>query len=84
MNPDDENVIEMRASETEEGKIRYVRKKLKRPSSGVSGWAIKILGVVFGVAAFLLVIFFFVYVIVPLILILILYSLLRTVFKPQR
>ena len=84
MNLSDKNIIEMSASDAEEGGFRYVPKRPRRPRGGVSGWVVKILGIALGVAIFLLLIFFFVYVIVPLVLVLILYSLLRNIFKPYR
>lgn len=81
--PDDKEIVQMHLSEDDNGELHYTQARSMKYRSGLKSWTIKILGIAFGVAFFLLLMVFFVYVIIPLIIILILYSLIKRIFRSR-
>ena len=81
---DHRDVIEMKGESGDEGEIFYTASPSPRPRKSYEGFLAKVLGAALGVGIFLALIFFFVYVVLPIVAILIIWGILRNVFRPGR
>jgi hypothetical protein len=80
---DRRDIIEMKSESGDEGKIFYASSSFARPQKRGGGFLAKVFGVALGVGIFLLLVFFFVYVVLPIAAILIIWGILRNVFRPR-
>ncbi len=81
---DRRDIIDMKGELGDEGEIFYAASPPGRPRKPYGGFLAKVFGVALGVGIFLALIFFFVYVILPIAVILIIWGILRNVFRPRR
>ncbi len=80
---DRRDIIEMKGEPGDEGEIFYTSSSYVRPGKPQSGFLSKVFGVALGVGVFLLLVFFFVYVVLPIAAILIIWGILRNVFRTR-
>ena len=81
MSASNKKIIEMQRSGGDDGELRYTQSRSTQRKNNFSQGFLKLLGIAFGAAVFLFLIVFFVYVIVPVIVILVLYSLIKRLFR---
>ncbi len=74
-------IIELRPERPDEGEIRYTYSAKIQKASPLNALALKVFGILLGVALFLLFIFFFVYVILPVIAILLIWAFIRNLLR---
>lgn len=78
---DKKEIIELHPERGDEGEIIYTKKVVSK--SGGGGFAAKVFGIAVGVALFLVILFFFVYVFLPIVVIFIIWSIIRNLFRPR-
>ena len=78
---DDKQIIELHPEKPDDGEIRYTYSSIPPKVATSSNFLTKIFGIALSVALFFLFIVFFVYVILPLIAILLVWMLLRNLFR---
>lgn len=77
---DGKDILNMKREGPDEGEIRYVRENTRKPFD-LEGFLAKAMGMVLAIGACVLFFFLFVYVILPIIAILLLWSLIRSLFR---
>ena len=78
----DKEIIDLKLEKPDEGEIRYTySSKPPKGNDPVLALAKRVLGVLIGVSVFALLIFFFVYVILPIIAIVLIWVLLKGLFR---
>ena len=79
---DNRTIIEMKPETGDDGELRYTRSRARAPiKKGGPNWVMRIFGMALGVAIFLCLIFFFVYVILPLIAIILLWFIIKSIYR---
>ncbi len=80
---DNRTIIEMKPETGDDGELRYTKARARGPAKkkAAPNWLLRILGTALGVAVFLCLIFFFVYVILPLIAIILLWFIIKSIYR---
>ena len=77
----DKEIIDLHPEKPDDGEIRYTYSSISSQRKEPANFLTKVFGIALGLALFFLFIVFFVYVILPLIAILLVWMLLRNLFR---
>jgi len=81
MDSPDKQIIELRREKPDQGEIRYTFSPMPPGRNSSVHWLEKVFGIALAAGIFLLLLFFFVYVVLPIIAIILVWTLIRHLFR---